>query len=477
MPAHQSPASRGQRLVRFETRHIRPIPPDERHGTARGLFFVWLGINMLPLTIVTGAVGTSVLGLPFGWAVAAIVTGNLVGGLGAALHAAQGPRLGIPQMLQARAQFGYHGGSILALIALLMFLGFFASNLVVAAQSFAEVVPGLSTDAGIAVCTAIALFVAVFGYDLVRKLMAIVSVVLGAVLIAALVLALGNPAAFDVHRELALTPAGFCAMVAIGAVWQLAYAPYVSDYSRYLPEKTGARPAFWATYSGLVLGTVLVMVLGALVGLTTEEGNAMGALGALLGGFGAVTLAAFGVASAVMNSSNIYSGVMCSLTVLEAASSRVRVTTGTRVGMTAVYALLAMAMALFGQHDFLVVFKDFVAVLLYVLVPWSAINLVDYFVLRKGHYAVSDMFARDGGRYGRWDPVGLSCYAVGLAVQVPFMITSVFTGPLAEPMGGVDIAWIVGFASSAGLYALGKRGERNRLPHDTVARDVQEQSS
>ncbi|GAA1090585.1 purine-cytosine permease family protein [Nocardiopsis composta] len=432
---------------------------------------------MLPLTIVTGAVGTGVLGLPFGWAVAAIVAGNLVGGLGAALHAAQGPHLGIPQMLQARAQFGYHGGSILALIALLMFLGFFASNLVVAAQSFAEVVPGASVDAGIAVCTAVALIVAVFGYDLVRKLMAAVSVVLGAVLLTALVMALGNPAAFATGRELAFTPAGFCAMVAIGAVWQLAYAPYVSDYSRYLPERTGARPAFWATYSGLVLGTVLVMVLGALVGLTTRDGNAMGALGALLGDFGPVTLAAFGVASAVMNSSNIYSGVMCSLTVLETVSDRARATTGTRVGMTAVYALLAMAMALFGQHDFLVVFKDFVAVLLYVLIPWSAINLVDYFVLRKGDYAVADMFARDGGRYGRWDPVGLACYAIGLAVQVPFMATSVFTGPLVGPLGGVDVAWIVGLAASAGLYLAGRRAGGNRPARAPAAHDVQEQPS
>ncbi|MGC7101265.1 purine-cytosine permease family protein [Amycolatopsis lurida] len=414
--------------MRFETRHIRPIPPDERHGTARGLFFVWLGINMLPLTIVTGAVGTSVLGLPFSWAVTAIVIGNLVGGLGAALHAAQGPRMGVPQMLQARAQFGYQGGSLLALIALVMFLGFFASNLVVAAQSFAEVIPGVSVNAGIAVGTALAL-----------------------------ILALANPSAFTGDGELAVTPAGFCAMVAIGAVWQLAYAPYVSDYSRYLPEKTGARPAFWATYSGLVLGTVLVMVLGALVGLSTNDGNAMGALEGLLGGFGPVTLAAFGLASAVMNSSNIYSGVMCSLTVLETAVRKARITTGMRIGMTVVYALLAMAMALFGQHDFLVVFKDFVAVLLYVLIPWSAINLVDYFVLRKGNYAVEDLFARDGGSYGRWNLAGLACYAVGLGIQVPFVITTVFTGPLAGPLGGVDIAWIVGFAVSAGLYVTVRR--------------------
>src|SRR5690606_40970555 len=71
------------------------------------------------------------------------------------------------------------------------------------ALPISEVVPGASVDAGIAVCTAVALIVAVFGYDLVRKMMAAVSVVLGAVLLTALVMALGNPAAFATGRELA----------------------------------------------------------------------------------------------------------------------------------------------------------------------------------------------------------------------------------------------------------------------------------
>lgn len=445
------------KIITFERRHIRPIPVGERHGTTRGLFFVWLGINMLPLTVVTGALGPTVFGLTLEWTIAAILVGNILGGLGAALHASQGPQLGIPQMLQARGQFGYYGGSLLALIAVIMFLGFFASNLVVAAQSFAAVFQSDNINVGIIVCAGVALVVAIFGYDLVRKLMAVFSILIGVLVIVSIAIAVSNPDTFVARPDLGYNTAGFFGMLAIGVTWQLAYAPYVSDYSRYMPKEGGAKQAFWATYLGLVIGTVLVMVLGALVGLTTADGDAMAALGRLLGGLGPVVLFAFGVASAVMNSSNIYSGVMSSLTVLETISAKIRVNTSKRIVMTVVYAGLAMVGALLGKDSFLLIFGDFVTILLYVLIPWSAINLVDYFVLRKGQYEVEDMFRRDGGRYGRWDVAGLVSYVIGILVQIPFMVTGLYTGPLAEPLGFVDVAWVFGFIVPAVLYFLWRR--------------------
>lgn len=450
------------KIVTFERRHIRPIPENERRGTSRGLFFVWLGMNMIPLTIVTGALGPTLFGLSLGWTIVAVVIGNIIGGLGAALHASQGPRLGIPQMLQARGQFGYFGGSLLAFIALIMFLGFFASNLVVASQSFAAAFNSDSINIGIVVCALIALAVAIFGYDLVRKAMGIASVLIGVLVVISIFIVSGNPATFATEQDLGFNVAGFFGMLAIAVTWQVAYAPYVSDYSRYMPREGGAKQAFWATYLGLVSGTILVMILGAIVGLTTADGDAMAALGNLLGGFGPVVLFAFGVSAAMLNSSNIYSGVMCSLTVFETFSSKVNINTAKRVGMTIFYTLLAIAAALLGKDNFLAIFGDFVIILLYVLIPWSAINLIDYFILQKGHYVVEDMFRRDGGRYGRWDTIGLVSYIIGLVVQIPFMVTNLYTGPLAEPLGYVDVAWVLGFFVPAVVYLIWRRSSRVR---------------
>ena len=47
-------------------------------------------------------------------------------------------------------------------------------------------------------------------------------------------------------RQLGYNTAGFVGMLAIGVTWQLAYAPYVSDYSRYMPQDGGAKQAFCA---------------------------------------------------------------------------------------------------------------------------------------------------------------------------------------------------------------------------------------
>src|SRR5262244_3429195 len=95
--------------TRLEIGTIQPIPLDERHGTARDLFTVWFGTNFMLLTIVTGGLSVTAFALPFGWALLGWCLGNLVGAIFMALHAAQGPTLGVPQMLQTRGQFGSLG--------------------------------------------------------------------------------------------------------------------------------------------------------------------------------------------------------------------------------------------------------------------------------------------------------------------------------------------------------------------------------
>jgi len=442
-----------QTLVQFETRHIMPIPENERTGSVRSLFAIWVGINMLPLTVVTGAIATGSFGLSIGWSIAAILTGNIIGAFGAALHASQGPHLGVPQMLQARAQFGFYGGSLLAFIALLMFLGFFASILVVAKDSLLAVFPDIPAVPVIIVFAAVGIAIAVYGYDLLRKAMAILAIIIAAVVIIAMVMLWFQPAVTSANPDAGFTVDGFFGMLAIGVVWQLAYAPYVSDYSRYLPKDTGPKQAFWATYLGLVLSSVFVMILGVLLG-AADPANPLGAMGALLGPFGIVGLLIFAFSAAMINAAELYSGVMCALTTVNSTMRKVVVTTRTRVITTLVCGAIATAAALAGESDFVTMFQNFVTILLYVLIPWSAINLVDYFIIRKGHYAVDELFQRDGGRYGKWNAIGLGTYAIGILVQIPFMITPMYTGPLAEPLAYIDVAWILGFIVSGVVYLL-----------------------
>ena len=74
-------------------------------------------------------------------------------------------------------------------------------------------------------------------------------------------------------------------------------------------------------------------------------------------------------------------------------------------------ASLALSLAMSGNvlHSF----EAFLGVLVYLFTPWTAINLADFFFVRKGRYSIRAMFMADG-MYGRWNWRGLTAYAIGL---------------------------------------------------------------
>jgi NCS1 family nucleobase:cation symporter-1 len=105
-----------------------------------------------------------------------------------------------------------------------------------------------------------------------------------------------------------------------------------------------------------------------------------------------------------------------------------------------------------GKDSFLANYENFILLLLYVLVPWTAINLVDYYLLRHAHYDVESFFRHDGGIYGRLNGVAIGCYVLGILVQLPFIDSPLYTGPIALAMGKVDLSWIAGLALTAPAY-------------------------
>jgi purine-cytosine permease-like protein len=54
----------------------------------------------------------------------------------------------------------------------------------------------------------------------------------------------------------------FLLAVSLSASWQIAFGPYVADYSRYLPSNTSSWKTFTAVSLGTVLGAQASMVLG-----------------------------------------------------------------------------------------------------------------------------------------------------------------------------------------------------------------------
>ena len=85
---------------------------------------------------------------------------------------------------------------------------------------------------------------------------------------------------------------------------------------------------------------------------------------------------------------------MNALTTMQSSFRGLVITSRTRVWTTIVCGSVATLIAILGQGDFMTMFESFLTLLLYVLIPWSAINLTDYFVVRKGEYDISALFDR-----------------------------------------------------------------------------------
>jgi NCS1 family nucleobase:cation symporter-1 len=437
----------------IEDRTISAVPDDERYGDVRDLFTFWFGPNITLLAVVNGALATAVYGLPFWLAALGLVLGNLIGGAVLALHSVQGARLGVPQLVQTRAQFGSSGAIGVAACVAVISVGFLAVNLVLAGQSLNTLSSHITVVAVIIAVAAVSAVLAVFGYDVMHSVAWLLSWIGGLVLLLAFVwvIAAGHLPA-GVWRSGQVSEVGFAGAVSVAVLWQISYTPYVADFSRYLPAATPARRAFLTSFLGTSAGSIAAMLLGAIVGV--QGSDVLGGFITLAHGSSIMVVGTFTVCLALASSINVYGGTMSVLTIGQALAPRWQPRVGSRAALTLIIAALAALGAVYGRSGFLIGFTNIVVLVMYALVPWTAINLVDYFLVREGRYDVDDLARGDGGVYGRvrWAAVG--CFLAGILVEAPFVKTPAFTGPAAAALGGADIAWLVGGAVVAPLYYL-----------------------
>jgi NCS1 family nucleobase:cation symporter-1 len=459
------------RNSRLEIRTIQPIAPEARHGRARDLFTIWFGSNVQLLTVATGALAVTVFGLPFTWAAVALTVGNLVGGIFMALHAAQGPRLGAPQMVQTRGQFGSIGALLVIGIVIVMYVGLVSSNIVLGGAALASLTPGWPDTPSIVMVGLVGVVAAIYGHDLIHAYARVMSYVSGVVLLIAalwIIWVHGLPPDFLVRNTLSMT--GLIGTVSVAALRQISYAPCVSDYTRYMPADTGAVPAFWASYWGSTLGSILPMILGAVVGLAAPQGGLVPGIALLTAGIAPLVLIVFSVGIAASNAINLYCGALATLTFGQTLFPSWSPGPRSRTGVALVLFGFALAGAILSKDSFLAHYEDFILLLLYVLVPWTAINLVDYYLLRHGQYDVESFFRHDGGIYGRINGAAVTCYFLGILIQLPFVASALYTGPIARALGGIDLSWVIGLLVTAPTYYWLAKKVRSR--QDAAAVDL-----
>jgi nucleobase:cation symporter-1, NCS1 family len=447
--------SREEPLI-LERHGIDYIPPDERHGKPYTLFTFWAASNVQILAISVGVLAI-VFGLSLPWAIFAIIVGNALGGLYMALHSVQGPRLGLPQMMQSRAQFGMYGTALPNLIVVVMYIGYFTSSAILGGQAVASLLHVTTTE-GIIIINAFVLLITWFGYDMFHTYNKILTYLSTLAFVAILIKLL---TVLPSHLPAGDNSAGNVLLaISVYVAWQVTWAPYVSDYSRYMPEDTSSVKTFTYTYVGSVVGASLVMCIGAIAAVVAKaavSADAPDYLGGLLSAkWLFLIIFILGVGSG--NFGNLYGPYLTFMAIISPSGKLASKTTGrtARLIATTVVAIIGTIIAIEASSNFITDLSNFLVFTLYLLVPWTAINLTDFYVIRHGQYDIPELFKADG-IYGKVNWFALIVYVLAVGVQFPFMNNAYYVGPVANALGGADIAWIVGFVFAAVVYWVGAR--------------------
>lgn len=446
--------------MEIENRGIEFIPLNERYGHPRRLFSMWFSANMQVTTLVVGTLGV-IAGLNLLWTFVALIIGNLIGTIFMAAHSAQGPHLGVPQMIQSRAQFGVVGAGLPLFIVVGVYTLFTAANGVVMRDSVKAILP-VDDDTAIIIFGLATLVISYIGYELIHKMGAWMSWLSGALFLIVAVLVLKNPlpeGAFDV-KTAGFTLGAFLMTITQASSWTMGFGPYVADYSRYLPANTSARATFWYTYIGNVLGSTLVMLLGALLAtiyndIASDPGSV---IAQQFGDYSKLALIIVVIGVLEINVLNLYSAYMSSATIFSGFKKMKSVGNGTKFLVMAATAAVATIIAIKTQYNFNAYFADILIAQVYFLVPWSAINLVDFYFTRSGHYDVRAMFDVDG-EYGKTNYMTVAIYILGVLSCIPFMEVSFYKSHFAEIIG-TDISWVPALLVPGTLYFLMNRHRR-----------------
>jgi NCS1 family nucleobase:cation symporter-1 len=443
-----------QRAAVIESHSIEFIPPAARYGTPRRLFTFWFSANMTILGVALGSLGITA-GLSLSWAIIACLVGNVLGTIFMAAHSAQGPQLGIPQMIQSRAQFGVRGAGLPLVAVVLTYLLYCAANGILIRGTLREIIP-ISNNEALLIFATLTLVIAFIGYELIHRLAAVLTVISTLLFAVAAFRLLTMPAGTAAVHSVspALAGSAFILTMTQAAAWSLSYGPYVADYSRYLPPTVSQAATFWYTGLGNLISSTLIMAFGACLAwvqpqLVADPGNAL----ASLFGSGRVWVGVLILVGVVQgNVMNLYSAYMSSLTIFSGKHGMHGIGRVRKLLIMGALITIAMLISLWAQDNFQAYFGDALNAMVYILVPWSAINLADYYLVRKGIYNVADMY-RVEGEYGafRWQAIGV--YLLGVVIQEPFMSLTFHQGMVTRWIGA-DLAWIPGLLVPGLLYPL-----------------------
>ncbi|MFJ3230687.1 purine-cytosine permease family protein [Streptomyces sp. NPDC086787] len=425
--------------LRVEGHGIEPVPQDNRYGGAGRLFTVWFAPNLTMTGVFTGTLGI-VFGLDFATALAAVVLGTVIGAVPTAYLGTWGSRTGAGQLPLARLAFG----RAVALPGVLQWASSVAWDALIGlfgGDALAQLC-GWPFWLGVMVMMLGQGALGVLGYEAIHRLQILMTFVLAAAFALIAIRMAG-----DVHVVTSGSAHGadragaFVLTSTVALSLTLSWAPYASDFSRYLPRTTSRSRMFWYTLLGLVASFLAVQILG-LWGASVLTDQTAAGVDQLLGGGvpGSLGLLAVALAALCSNAMNDYSGSLALQTI------GVRLP---RPAAAALAAALGFPLVLWMHAaDTTARFQNVLLFVGYWIPGFVAIVVVDWLVRRE---PVTDLAAATAGPRRAWPP--LLAFVGAFAAAVPFMDTGLYVGPVADALHGADLSYYVAFLVALAVYA------------------------
>ncbi len=411
---------------------VEQIPEEARHGRIINQFTLWFASNLTVADYALGAILVT-LGLGTLWVWIALIVGNVLGAFLVGVLASYGPEYGLPQMMVSKKVFGNYNVPF-SLAQWVSTLGWFSVNAIISGYVLYFVYPAIPLSVYIFASAVSQAVIAYFGYDIIHKSEHALSYVLGAYFALILILALLGKPRFPPLQG--FNPVGFAVALATVFSYIMSWAPYASDYSRYLPQSASKKKIIAYVTLGGAIASAWMEVVGMVV--SVSSGNFSGLPTVLISfsskywilGYASVAMIFLGSLSA--NVLNIYSNSLSLLSL----TSKIKRDQGILIGAT-----IGTALAIIGGINFVGFFEGFLYFLDYWITPWIGVMIVSLLLKDKGK-GISGLYL-------------LISYAVSLLISAPFMNLEVATsglisyvGPLAEIFGGADISYFVSFAFS-----------------------------
>lgn len=436
----------GGSLTQAEPYATEEIPLTERHGHPRQQFTLWFAANMVLAVMVSGFF-SSLFGLSVLAGLSAVAVGTAAASAVMGLLAGIGTKLGVPQQVQGRGPMGYFGNfAPITLLTIVSSIGWVAVNTVFAVLAM-KLIVGIPFWLGAAIMFAIQGLFAVWGYNLVHLVNKIATVVLAILFGIITVLALKEvDFSQATNPDAPLYMGGFASWATFATfffAYVMTWTPFASDFSRYLPrEASHAQVAFY-TGAGGFCSMMWLGGIGVLLSSFAGEMDAITALDKLTGSWSTLAMATIVVSTLPVSAMNLYGGSLSLITI------HVPVT---RIAGVIVVSLASFGVTLLMQNDPYGSFYDFLNILAYLVVPFSTILLLDYYLRmrRIGDIAIRQLYEMK--RNVEW---GFVAWVIACLFSMLFWSSNLVTGPLSGTFATFgDVSYVAGAAMAVVAFLL-----------------------